>query len=221
MIRRVSGEPFEVVHELPGWELFWVHLEELAGAEARLAGLRMECEGRARRRFEGEGISAHPTAAAIRALFRAAGTDPTRYRPSSEALLRRVLKGDGLPVLHPFVDLNNCLSIELVVPCCVVAEGAFRPPLTLRAGRAGEAFTSLRGPLSLEGKPLLEDAEGPFGTPITDSERGKILPETDRAWMVAYLPTGVVGEAEAASALRRLLDAAPVARAGEEWVSRS
>jgi len=211
--------PFPVHHQLPGWELFWVHIEAVPGAEAQLAALRSACEARARERIPSESISSHPTAAAIRSLFRAAGTDPTRYRPSSEALLRRVLKGEGLPVLHPLVDLNNCLSIELVVPCCVVAEGMLHPPLTLRAGRAGESFTSLRGPIGLEGKPLLEDGLGPFGTPITDSERGKILPETDRAWMVAYLPAGVVGAGEAEAALRRLLEAAPVARASTSFVS--
>jgi DNA/RNA-binding domain of Phe-tRNA-synthetase-like protein len=217
----MSGEPFDVVHELPGWELYWVHLEGLPGAESQLAGLRASCEERARRLFRSEGISSHPTAAAVRALFRAAGTDPTRYRPSSEALLRRVLKGEALPVLHPLVDLNNCLSIELVVPCSLVAEGTLRPPLTLRAGRAGEELLSLRGPFNLEGKPLLEDADGPIGTPITDSVRGKIHPETGRAWMVAYLPAGAVRTSEAEETLRGLLAEAPVAFASEPFVTSS
>lgn len=215
----MSAEPFQVTHELPGWELFWAHVEVLPGAEGALAALRASCEARAREHFAAEGIASHPTAAAVRSLFRAAGTDPTRYRPSSEALLRRVLKGEALPVLHPLVDVNNCLSVELVVPCCIVAEGTLRPPLTLRAGREGESFLSLRGPIGLEGKPLLEDAEGPFGTPITDSVRGKIHPETERAWMVAYLPAGQVFAREAEAALRRLLAAAPVAGASAPFVT--
>jgi DNA/RNA-binding domain of Phe-tRNA-synthetase-like protein len=217
----MTPAPFSVRHELPGWELLWVFVERVPGAEAELGALRLECEARARARFSDAVVSAHPTAMAVRSLFRAAGTDPTRYRPSSEALLRRVLKGEGLPVLHPLVDLNNCLSVELVVPCCVVAEGALQPPLTLRAGRDGESYASLRGPIGLEGKPLLEDAEGPFGTPITDSERGKILPATDRAWMVAYLPAGVVGAEEVEATLRRLLEAAPVASLGSPFVTPS
>jgi DNA/RNA-binding domain of Phe-tRNA-synthetase-like protein len=215
----MSAEPFQVTHELPGWELYWVHVEVLPGREAPLAGLRAACEARARELFASEGISSHPTASAVRALFRAAGTDPTRYRPSSEALLRRVLKGEELPPLHPLVDLNNCLSLELVAPCCIVAEGTLQPPLTLRAGREGESFLSLRGPIGLEGKPLLEDAEGPFGTPITDSVRGKIHPETDRAWMVAYLPAGEVTFREAESVLRRLLATAPVAATSASFVT--
>ncbi len=155
----------------------------------------------------------------MRARFRAAGTDPTRYRPSSEALLRRVVKGEGLPVLLPLIDLNNCLSMDLVVPCSLVADGILKPPVTLRAGRDGESFPSLRGPFPLEGKPLLEDGGGPIGTPISDSERGKVHPETERAWLIAYLPAGTVTAEEAEAALRRLLEAAPVARMGTSFVS--
>lgn len=217
----MTNTPFAVHHELPGWELYWSHLEGLAAADSQLAALRAECEARARGRFSSAAISSHPTAAAVRALFRAAGTDPTRYRPSSEALLRRVLKGEALPPLLPFIDFNNCLSVELIVPCSLVAEGSLEPPATLRAGRPGEEFHSLRGPFNLEGKPLLEDRAGPLGTPITDGERGKIRPETERAWLIAYLPAGVVGAGEAEAALRRLLDAAPVARAGSSFLSAS
>ena len=158
--------------------------------------------------------------AALRSLFRAAGCDPTRYRPSSEALLRRLLKGEDLPAIHPLVDLNNCLSVALAVPCCIVAEGSFTPPVVLRAGRAGESYESLRGPFNLEGKPLLADAEGPFGTPITDSQRVKVTGDTRGAWMVAYLPAGVVAPEAAAKALDDLLAGAAVAEVEESGASR-
>ena len=91
-----------------------------------------------------------PTVAAIRKLFRAAGCDPTRYRPSSEALLRRVLKGEELAAIQPLVDLNNALSIGLAVPSCIMAADSVEPPLVLRAGAPGETFESLRGPFSLD-----------------------------------------------------------------------
>ncbi len=111
------------------------------------------------------------------------------------------------------MDLNNCLSVELAVPCCVVAEGSFTPPVILRAGSAGESYESLRGPFNLEGKPLLADAEGPFGTPITDSQRVKVREGDRRAWMVAYLPRDILTPEAGQSALNDLLAAAPVAPA--------
>ena len=211
---------FSVVHELPGWELFWARLTLRPDEdEGRLAALRGGAEELARAVFEGAPLSEHPTAAALRALFRAAGCDPTRYRPSSEALLRRVLKGEALPVIHPLVDLNNVLSIDLAVPACVVAADGLTPPLVLRAGRTGETYESLRGPLGLEGKPLLADAAGPFGTPITDSQRVKVRPETREVWLTAYLPRGVVSAETAHERLIGLLAEAPVADLGEVGAS--
>jgi DNA/RNA-binding domain of Phe-tRNA-synthetase-like protein len=196
---------FPVTHELDGWDLLWVRLEAISGKDAELAALLKTVSERARAAFTLENLSSDPTVAAVRSLFRAAGCDPTRYRPSSEALLRRVLKGEELPAIHPVVDLNNCLSVALAVPCCAAAEGSFGSPVVLRAGRPGESYESLRGPFNLEGKPLMADGEGPFGTPITDSQRVKMKEGDRRAWMVAYLPRGVVSADEAARILDSLL----------------
>ena len=211
---------FEVKHELPGWELLWLKLRLRSGHdEALLADLREEVAAVARANFEGDSLSADPVVAGVRALFRAAGCDPTRYRPSSEALLRRLLKGEELPAIHPFVDLNNCLSVELAVPCCASADGTFTSPVTLRAGRPGETVQSLRGPFNLEGKPLLEDSQGAFSTPITDSERVRVHEGTERAWMVVYLPQGKMDAAAARARLDDLLRKAPVAEVEEAGVS--
>jgi DNA/RNA-binding domain of Phe-tRNA-synthetase-like protein len=216
--------PFAVHFALGGWALLWARLElaEAAGGPAAaapaptpddMAALRRRAAARARQRHAAPAqLSEHPTAAAVRALFRAAGCDPTRYRPSSEALLRRVLKGEELPAIQPFVDLNNCLSIELAVPCSVAVEGSFAPPVTLRAGGPGETYESLRGPFNLEGKPLLADAAGPFSTPITDSQRRKVRADTRRAWLVAYLPAAAVTPETALAALQELVRDLPGAR---------
>jgi DNA/RNA-binding domain of Phe-tRNA-synthetase-like protein len=207
-----TGFPPEVRHELAGWTLFWVDVELQPGVEGAVAAMRAAVAGRARSSHTIEGLATHPTAAAIRKLFRQAGCDPTRHRPSSEALLRRVLKGEELPAIHPLVDLNNCLSVEFVVPGCVMAAGTVEPPFVLRAGHEGESMLSMRGPYELHGKPLLADARGPFGTPITDSERVKVREATRRALLVAYLPAGIVDAECAQEGLARLLAMAPVAR---------
>lgn len=220
--------PFEVRHELAGWTLLWALLElsaaSTAGAAA-LADLRQRAAERARARHGLGQLPADATVGAVRRLFRAAGCDPTRYRPSSEALLRRVLKGEELPVIQPLVDLCNCLSIGLAVPCGLAAEGSFEPPVRLRAGAPEEQFESLRGPFPLAGKPLLADARGPLGTPITDGQRGKVLLETRRAWLIVYLPAArpvpaAVAPDAALSALAELLREAPVAHLQHAAVSR-
>jgi DNA/RNA-binding domain of Phe-tRNA-synthetase-like protein len=167
---------------------------------------------RARERFDLDTMSGDPTVAAMRQLFKAAGTRPSRYRPSSEALLRRLVKGENMPAISPMVDINNCLSAELAVPCCVMETGTFAPPFVWRSGIAGENYESLRGPFNLEGKPLLCDAAGPLDTPITGNVRVKVTEETQRAWLVAYLPSETLNADAALVALEGLLEQAPVVR---------
>lgn len=210
----MAGTTIETRIELADWELAWFRLEA-TGDTGALAALAARCSREAaalRARWTSAQLGEDAAVAALRRLFKAAGTDPGRYRPSSEALLRRLLKGEELPSIHPLVDLNNQLSIELKVPACVVREGSFAPPVTLRAGRPGEVLDSMRGALDLAGKPLLEDGEGPFGTPITDAHRVKVLPGTTAAWMVAYLPASVVDAARSRALLAEILAEAPVAR---------
>ncbi len=208
----MQSPPFDVRLELDGCDLFWALLETLPGQDQGLAALRAAVTERVRSDYRLEGLASHPTVAGLRALFRAAGCDPTRYRPSSEALLRRLLKGGELPAIHPLVDLNNCLSASLAVPCCVSREETLHPPVTLRAGAPGEAYESLRGPFNLERKPLLTDAEGPWDTPITGNRKVKVEADTRRAWLVAYLPRGAVTPPAAERVLAELLAEAPVAR---------
>jgi len=200
----MQSPPFTVRFELPGWALLWADLELAEGAAPDLGALRAETVRRVREKRELGELSSGPTVSALRRLFRAAGSDPTRYRPSSEALLRRVLKGDELPAIHPLVDLNNCLSARLAVPCCVMAEGTTEPPYVLRAGREGESYESLRGPFKLEGRPLLVDGRGACDTPITGNVRVKVEEGTRRAWLVAYLPAGVLAVEEAGAVLEEL-----------------
>jgi len=198
--------------ELDGWALFWARLQVTGSGETELAARRERIAAELRERWTPAELGADPTVAAMRRLFRAAGTDPSRYRPSSEALLRRLLKGDEWPRIHPLVDLNNQLSLELKVPSCVVREGSFAFPVTLRGGVSGEVLDSMRGPLDLAGKPLLADADGPFGMPISDSHPVKLLTDTTSGWLVAYRPAGTVTEEEAEAALDAILAEAPVAR---------
>jgi DNA/RNA-binding domain of Phe-tRNA-synthetase-like protein len=211
--RALPAPPFAVVHQLPGWELLWARLELRSSGAAGpdLAALRAQAARVARERFPAGELASHAVISELRRLFREAGTDPTRYRPSSEALLRRLLKGDELPTISPLVDLNNCLSARLGVPCCVMEERALEAPYALRAGAPGEEYESLKGPFRLEGRPLLVDARGPCDAPITGSERVKVTADTASAWLVAYLPAAAIRAETVAAELRALLAAAPIA----------
>lgn len=207
----MTTTPFSVRFELDGWELFWAFLE-VGEDQTGLSGLRQRVADGVRARFsEPAAVASHPAVASMRKLFRAAGCDPTRYRPASEALLRRLVKGAELPAIHPLVDVNNCLSAVAAVPCCVMREGTFGVDLLFRVGKAGESYDSLRGPFNLESKPLLVDENGPLDAPITGSKQVMVQPETTRAWLVAYLPKEAVSPDDAWTALEAIAKDAGVA----------
>ncbi len=207
-----GGFPPTTTCRLDGWEPLWFALEPTGCGGKELGRSRRDALRRLRERFPGGNLAEDPVVRAVRKLFRSAGTDPTRYRPSSEALARRLLKGGDLPDIHPMVDLNNLLSLRLMLPCCVVDPNALRPPFLLRRGRAGESMVSLRGPFNLEGKPVLEDELGPFGTPITDAERVRVKADTGEVWLVVYAVAGTAGRGVVRRHLEELLAEAPVAR---------
>lgn len=198
-------------HRLAGWALLWADLEPSTADEAALADLCTSVTAAVRERHTLEALSSDPTVNGIRKLFRAAGCDPTRYRPSNEALLRRLVKGESMPRISPIVDLNNCLSAELAVPVCVMDVRHLAPPFVFRAGAPEETYESLRGPFALEGKPLLVDAAGPADTPITGGVRVKVRDDSTHIWLVAYMPRGTGVEERAAATLESLLARAPVA----------
>jgi DNA/RNA-binding domain of Phe-tRNA-synthetase-like protein len=156
--------------------------------EALAAEIAGECQS-LRARY-GDGKSSEvPGAADARTLYKALGIDPTKTRPSNEALLRRALKGEGLYRINTLVDALNLASLREQLPFGLYDLERVRPPVTLRLGGAGEAYEGIRkGPVQVAERPVLVDAEGPFGNPTSDSLRTSITLATTRCLAVAYAP---------------------------------
>ena len=147
--------------------------------DARLAELQQP--------LQVEAVPELPPLAALRRAYRTLGKDPTRYRGSQEALLRRVVKGKGLYPNNTAVDINNLLSLESFHSIGMFDADRIEPPVVLRAGRPGETYYGIgRDLLNVGGLPLLCDQAGPFGSPTSDSERTKVTTETT-ALVVAVL----------------------------------
>ena len=92
------------------------------------------------------GVRLHPPeeSAAVRAMYRRTGLDPTRRRPSSEALLRRVRKGEGLPRINSLVDVCNWCSLEFQLPYGLYDLDRIEGDVMLRLGEEGEAYAGIR-----------------------------------------------------------------------------
>lgn len=138
----------------------------------------------------GDGKSAEvPGTADARTLYKALGLDPTKTRPSNEALLRRALKGEPLYRINTLVDALNLCSLRAQLPFGLYDRDKLQPPTELRRGGAGESYDGIRkGPVNVDARPVLVDAAGPFGNPTSDSARTMITLETRNALIVVYAP---------------------------------
>jgi len=127
-----------------------------------------------------------------RRLYRAIGQDPTRNRPASEALLRRLARGIGMPRINALVDAVNHCSVGMLRPFGSHDLDKVSGDVTLRIGREGEWYAGHGKPrVNLSGRYVLCDGEGPFGNPSSDSVRTCITAETTNALVVVFGPAGV------------------------------
>lgn len=125
-----------------------------------------------------------------RELYRRFGTDPTRMRPSSEALLRRLKKGDGLPRINSLVDVANAMSVQLQVPVGLYDLGKVKgDELVIRLGREGETYEGIgKEKVNVGSRLCVADADGACGNPSADSARTMITTSTESAAWIYFLP---------------------------------
>jgi DNA/RNA-binding domain of Phe-tRNA-synthetase-like protein len=125
-----------------------------------------------------------------RELFRRFGIDPTRVRPSNEALLRRLKKGGSLPRINSLVDVANAMSVQLQVPVGLYDMGKTNgEELVIRLGADGESYTGIgKEKVNVAGRICVADADGPIGNPSADSARTMITTSTERAVWIYFLP---------------------------------
>ena len=118
--------------------------------------------------------------AATRRVYRTCGKDPSRYRPASEALIRRILQGKKLYQIDTLVDLINLASIVYGYSIGGFdADKMLGEQLTLGIGKADEPYEGIgRGVINIEGLPVYRDEIGGVGTPTSDHERTKITAQT-------------------------------------------
>jgi DNA/RNA-binding domain of Phe-tRNA-synthetase-like protein len=125
-----------------------------------------------------------------RQLYRKFGIDPTRTRPSSEALLRRMKKGEPFPRVNSLVDVANAMSVQLQVPVGLYdMDKAVGEDLFIRLGSEGEGYEGIgKERVNVEGRICVADADGPCGNPTSDSARTMITTATERAAWIYFLP---------------------------------
>jgi len=169
--------------EIIGPGVLWLDGARVVDREARLDAPLAAAEAAVRTNPPQE-------AGAVRMMYKRVGLDPTKTRPSSEALFRRVRKGDALPRINSMVDVCNWCSLEFQLPYGLYDLGHVEgETIQMRLGRDGESYPGIRkDDVHVSGRICLADAGGPFGNPTSDSARTMVTTATTRALVVVFAP---------------------------------
>ncbi|WP_096201633.1 B3/B4 domain-containing protein [Bacillus sp. FJAT-45350] len=123
-----------------------------------------------------------------RSIFKKVGTDPARYRPSSEALYRRIKKGHTLAPINSAVDLNNFFSLKYEIPFGIYNLDKITAPIEVRIGSENDQYLGINERTNdMTNKIVSADDKGAFGSPIVDSRKTMVTDETTSALHIVYL----------------------------------
>lgn len=124
-----------------------------------------------------------------RKLYRSVGMEPTRLRPSSEALFRRAVKGKTLYQVNSVVDVCNLCSMSFFLPIGLYDTDKIRGAVNIRVGTNGEGYQGIgKGIINVSDRLCLADDEGPFGNPSSDSLRTSVSLQSKRLLLVIFAP---------------------------------
>jgi DNA/RNA-binding domain of Phe-tRNA-synthetase-like protein len=165
--------------------LIWWTGATVVARDTRLDPLLAEAEARVR-------VTPPPESAAVRTMYKRVGIDPTKTRPSNEALLRRVRKGDTIPRINSAVDIVNWCSLEFQLPYGLYDASKIAGSVTMRVGHDGEKYAGIRkDDVNVGGRITVADEAGAFGNPTSDSARTMVTPATTELMVVIYAPAEI------------------------------
>jgi len=152
----------------------------------------VDLESSIKNKFAEKAPSTDPTVSAVRRMYRRIGWEPTQYRPSSEAMIRRFLKDKGLYRINNAVDLGNVASTRFHLPMGLYDIDKISGSISVDVGLEGEEYQGIsKDIIHAEGKLVLWDEEGIFGNPTADSIRTSIQPDTQNISAIFFTPPEV------------------------------
>ena len=149
----------------------------------------LECAADYAKHYAGKSAGEVPGVQHARRFFRAIGIEPTRRRPSSEALLNRALKGKPYTAINTLVDVGNWCSLDFLLPICIYDSDKIIGQVSVRTGEPGEAYLGLNNrEIHVGDRYVIADEQGPFGSPMTDSQRTAVDLNTRNIIVVIFAP---------------------------------
>lgn len=191
-------EAIEIIKQkIGGLKLGLLFAEDcfVAAAGSEFEQFLAELETFLKNKFPDSKPSKDETVGHVRRMYRRIGWEPTHYRPSSEALARRILNGKGLYRINNLVDYGNLTSARFHLPMGLYDMHKIKGDILMDVGHDGESYCGISNPeIHAEGKLILRDETGIFGNPTADSLRTAITNETISALAVFFCPPEVEDE---------------------------
>ena len=145
-----------------------------------------------KQKFQDSAPSNDPVVSATRRMYRQVGWEPTKYRPSSEALIRRLIQGKGLYRINNLVDYGNLISARFHIPMGLYDLDAVQGNICVDIGSEGESYEGITKPkISAGGKIILRDDGGVFGNPTADSKRTSITEKTNHILAIFFISSTI------------------------------
>lgn len=167
------------------------------------------------------GINEIPNIRESRQAYKAFGKDPSRYRVSSEALIRRIRQGKGLYEVNTVVDVNNLISIQSGFSVGSYDADKIAEELVFRVGLEGETYKGIgKDEIKIDGLPVLADETGAIGSSTSDSERAMITEETQEVLTLIYSFSGNQELEKAMEYGRAYLEKYAGAEEIESWIAK-
>ena len=165
------------------------------------------------------GVNEIPNIKESRAAYKAFGKDPSRYRVSSEALIRRIGQGKGLYEVNTVVDVNNLISVEFGFSVGSYDTAHIENDLVFRIGCEGETYKGIgKDEIQIGCLPVLADAKGAIGSSTSDSERAMITKDAEEVLTLIYSFSENKDLERALDRGKKYLEKYAGARETESWI---
>ncbi|MPM79992.1 hypothetical protein SDC9_127035 [bioreactor metagenome] len=163
-----------------------VNAVNVRGTPPALAREFSQLQAEAAKMYNIDILQTVPRIIAVRSMYKKLDFDPSRYRPASEALVRRVLNNKGLYFVNSAVDVNNYCSIKYLMPFGLYDADQIQGDITYRMAEKGFYVNISGKEVSTNGKPFLADQDGVFGNPTSDARRTAVTLSTKNIMSVVY-----------------------------------
>jgi len=178
----------EILQACPDCRIGFVEISGvgISGASPALSQEFLKLQEEVAKIYNINALEKLPHIMAVRNMYRKLDFDPSRYRPASEALVRRVLQHKGVYYVNSAVDASNYCSLKFLLPFGLYDLDKIAGDILYRRAEAGTYINMGGNPMSTEGKPFLTDAVGVFGNPTSDSRRTAVSLSTTNILSVVY-----------------------------------